>query len=764
MLASAQRRDLIESRSRLRVTFLMPPVSETALVEPTPEGLGPRRPWWQRRWRRRNRRIGWSPRGIRFVLQRLLARRSPPCRVAGCGLVVVASLVSAPGSACVPEPRIAAVTEVDPAADPAVAAPSSVPELLRHAHGVRVVQQSLHEVGLDTRGLGGTAERRVLLLIDGRDASVPLAGTQPSAALTFATGELERFALERGPVSARYGGGAYSGVLELTTRSARQARSDFRLSAGERDSGRASASWSGPLAGGTHLAAAGGFDRSRGFARSRETATEYPGLPRERLPLEAGGERVAALDLRLERDFEGRATLRFGAGTATAAGTLTRGELDRHQVVDAASPWARLELTTPKARLRASWTGYRSRHQRALGLGRQLWLHSDRYAVELDSLRQLGERGRLHGGLVLQGEHADSRNRLGRQTWLGGAVRDPLQAVWGSSDLDLGRHTRATLGARIDRASGRGAELSPRFGVAHTFGGAHTLRVHAGRGFLRPSAEQTALAVPLQDPLDLSPLEAAYGLDLGFADVAVLALGNPRLRPERVSSVEAGYSGHLGRRLLLELDVHRSRHRDIVSSLLPGVAGVHPPYAVPPSVPADLAALFLQTLARFLDPAVRTGLVSRPDGSPAVVQSFANAGEAVVRGADLAIRAHLTEHWQSTLAYSVLDFTPERQAPGDVLVANAPDHRVAVTLAHAGPTLRVGIGWRWQPEFEWAAAGSRGIVPAASDVELAVSRRLGAAWELGAAVTNLLDRERHETFGGDVLGRRAMLSVTHSSR
>jgi len=55
VLASAQRRDLIESRSRLRVTFLMPPVSETALVEPTPEGLGPRRPWWQRRCRRRNR-------------------------------------------------------------------------------------------------------------------------------------------------------------------------------------------------------------------------------------------------------------------------------------------------------------------------------------------------------------------------------------------------------------------------------------------------------------------------------------------------------------------------------------------------------------------------------------------------------------------------------------------------------------------------------------------------------------------------------------
>ena len=105
-----------------------------------------------------------------------------------------------------------------------------------------------------------------------------------------------------------------------------------------------------------------------------------------------------------------------------------------------------------------------------------------------------------------------------------------------------------------------------------------------------------------------------------------------------------------------------------------------------------------------------------------------------------------------------------REAPGDVHVANAPDHRVAVTLAYAGPALRAVVGWRWQPELEWAAAGSRGIVPAISDVELALSRRLGTAWEVGARVTNLLDRERYETFGGDVLRRRALLSVTYSSR
>ncbi|HET9769094.1 MAG TPA: TonB-dependent receptor plug domain-containing protein, partial [Thermoanaerobaculia bacterium] len=214
------------------------------------------------------------------MLQRLLARLSPAWRLVGCGLGVAVSM-AARGSACVPATPlpVTAVTAVDAAIDPAAAgAPASIPELLRFAPGVRVVQRSLHDFYLDTRGLEGTTERRVLVRIDGRDATVPLVGTPPWAALTFAGEDVERLALERGPASARYGGGAYSGVLDLVTRSPRQARSEVRLAAGEHDSGRAWATWAGSVGDGTHVAASGGLDRGRGFARSRVTATEYPGL------------------------------------------------------------------------------------------------------------------------------------------------------------------------------------------------------------------------------------------------------------------------------------------------------------------------------------------------------------------------------------------------------------------------------------------------------------------------------------------------------
>ena len=695
------------------------------------------------------------------------ARPSFARRVVSGALLALAIGSAAGGAAGTPAARpIAAVTTIEPAA---AVEPADVAELLRDAPGVRVVRHSLHDFALDTRGLEGVTERRLLVLVDGRDASVPLFGTPPWAALAFAGEEMARLALARGPGSARFGGGAYGGVLQLVTRSPRVARSEIRLAAGERESARAWASWAGEVAGGTHLAASGGVDESRGFARSRLDATEYAGVPRERLPLDESGARVSVLDLRAERDFAAGATLRLAAGTAAIAGALTRSELDRQQVGDADAPWMQLELLAASRQLRASWTGYRSRRQRALGLGRELWLDGDRYAVELAGERPLRERGRLDGGLLVQGELADSRDGRGRETWLDRPVRDSLQGAWASADLDLGRRARLTLGARVDRsratasAGGPDLRVSPQLGFAYGFGDAHTLRVHAGRGFLRPSAEQRALAVALGEPLDLSPLQDAYGLDLGFDAVPVLALGNPRLRPESVSSIEAGYSGRWGRRVRLDFDVHRSRHRDLVTSLLPGVGG-YSPYAVPPGVPPELASLFQQTLERFLAPGVRAGLVNRADGSPAVVQSFANAGEATVRGADLGLRVQIARGWESTLAYTLLDFHVERAALGDVLVANAPDHRFAVTVAYAGPALRVGASWRWQPELEWAAAGARGVVPPITDVDFAASRRLGAAWELDVRVDNLLDRRHYESFGGDLLGRRALLTVAWSWR
>jgi outer membrane receptor protein involved in Fe transport len=89
---------------------------------------------------------------------------------------------------------------------------------------------------------------------------------------------------------------------------------------------------------------------------------------------------------------------------------------------------------------------------------------------------------------------------------------------------------------------------------------------------------------------------------------------------------------------------------------------------------------------------------------------------------------------------------------------------VAVSLAYAGPSLRAWVGWRWQPELEWSSGGARGIVLPVSEVDLAASRRLAAGWELGLQVSNLLDREHYESFGGDVLGRRALLTLARTYR
>ena len=80
-----------------------------------------------------------------------------------------------------------------------------------------------------------------------------------------------------------------------------------------------------------------------------------------------------------------------------------------------------------------------------------------------------------------------------------------------------------------------------------------------------------------------------------------------------------------------------------------------------------------------------------------------------------------------------------------------------------GTELSVEAGWRWQPDMEWAGAGARGVVPEHSTADLALSRRLGTRWEVGLRVADLLDGRHYESFGGDVLARRTLLTVAHRS-
>jgi outer membrane receptor protein involved in Fe transport len=74
--------------------------------------------------------------------------------------------------------------------------------------------------------------------------------------------------------------------------------------------------------------------------------------------------------------------------------------------------------------------------------------------------------------------------------------------------------------------------------------------------------------------------------------------------------------------------------------------------------------------------------------------------------------------------------------------------------------LDAGVKLKYVPSFEWAAGIYQGTIPAYTLVNAAASYKMTPNLVLGINVSNLLDREHYEIFGGSFLRRRALATLT----
>jgi iron complex outermembrane receptor protein len=180
-----------------------------------------------------------------------------------------------------------------------------VPKLLEFTPGVEVTQSGLYDFNLNTRGFNSSLNRRVVTLVDGRDPSVPFLGAQEWAAISFPMDDLQNVELVRGPSSALYGANAFNGVLNMVTKNPRDTGGGlFRLTAGEletlnldfRHAAEISDSWAYKFV--------AGWRESGDFTVSRNASIEYPGLPREAIPLQVlDDDEIGLAGLRFDKYF-----------------------------------------------------------------------------------------------------------------------------------------------------------------------------------------------------------------------------------------------------------------------------------------------------------------------------------------------------------------------------------------------------------------------------------------------------------------------------
>jgi outer membrane receptor for ferrienterochelin and colicins len=669
----------------------------------------------------------------------------------------------------------AAVTVLSQQDIAAVAPSGQAPRLVESAPGVDYTQSGLYDTNFNARGFNSSLNRRILTLVDGRDPAIAFLGAQEWAALSFPIDEMAAVELIRGPGSALYGANAFSGVLNMTTKMPKNSPGGrVLISAGDLNTRRADLRHAGALGGEWYYRLVGGYQQSDDYTRSRNAAAEYSTLctaagainclPREAVPLALDEVNIRFGGLRADKHFANSNVLTVEGGYSTIEGPTFQTGIGRVQVTDVERPWFRGNFNTRHFNFGGYYDARVAENQVALASNARLYEDSNNLHAEAQTNWDLfGGRTRIIGGAAWHEQEVDTANPQGVQTLMIQATDETQQSVFGQAEVDLGKRVKLVGAARWDDSTLHEAQFSPKAAIVFSPSTNHTLRYGYNEAFQRPNYSELFLAAPAGAPANLAgaaslnPASAPLApvlQQLGFGAMPILARGNSNLEVEKVKGHEVGYAGIFAGKLFLTVDLYQSNLTNFVTDLLPGVNPAFAPYQVPGTLPAPVGA----GVNAFLNAALgarRAGLTTI-NGAPALVLSYANAGEVDTRGGELAVNYYVTNNWLVEFNYAHFDFEVKSQQLGDRLLPNAPENKFNFGLGWRGEKFDAKATYRWVEEFDWAAGIFVGTIPEYEVLNLAANYRLSKMLGFGVDISNALDDEHWEAFGGDLLQRRAL--------
>ena len=686
------------------------------------------------------------------------------------------------------------------------AAGDQIPKLVEFSPGVDIAQNSLYDFSLSTQGFNEPQTSRLAVRIDGRDPSELFFGGQEWAALALPLQNLGQAELLRGP-AALYG--AAGGVLNLITRRPHESRGGVaRIAGGDQSTLNGDLRWALGIGGGWSLELQGSTRSSEDFSVSRTTTAEYatlcafPGqtdcLPQEQVPLDPDDNEITSGALRIDRSFHRGGLLSVDGGVTTLAGPVKQTELGRVQVLDADWLWARGAYHGDHWRFLGSFKRREADEQIALARNDNFAIEEETWKWEAETFWSLSEdRHDVLVGISYEDERVDSDDPLGRlrparfnpanqQTLLFEPKQSEAQAVYGEFHWRISPRASVLVGSRYDDSSLYDPKVSPRLALIYAFAPEHTVRLSFNRAFEVPDYSEYFLQADVGDPVNLAELErlcaldgVACGFDIDFQpgedpaldttpDTRILAVGNPDLELSQSQTLGVGYSGTFGGNVFLQLDYYQGEHEGILSELLPQLgtsldrlAPAFPFWEPPFGTSAATTEELLVRLEEELGP-LFPFLSNNIDGTPFLaVSSFVNLGDVDTDGADLYLEWRFADAWTVDLGYSWFDYRIA-SGPADLeerLVPNTPENRASLSLAYASGRWDGAVSVRWVDDFRWAFGPFVGDVDSYTTVDLAANIDVGEHFSIGINAANVLDEEHWQSFGGDVIGRRALGSL-----
>jgi iron complex outermembrane receptor protein len=591
-----------------------------------------------------------------------------------------------------------------------------VPKLLERLPGVDIAQNGLFDFNINTRGFNSSLTRRLLVLLDGRDLAIVFLGSQEWNGLSVPVEQLGRLELVRGPGSALYGANAFNGVLNIVTPSPKQsAGTRLTLAGGELNTVRADLQ---------HAGVSGRWGYKVNIGRSQGDTWSVPRDASQQHPFEYDGFNpflnleVRRLNTDPVRSTYGSARVDYDAGSGALAvveGGLAQVEnevfitgIGRVQVTRALRPWGRASYSDDHSSVQV-WASGRDSREPQYSLSTGLPLEETSLTVQGDyqyHTSAMEERLFLTTGLSYRYQTVDTRGTL-----MLDQHKDNLTGIYGQLEYRFSDQLKALAASRWDRSTLHESQFSPKVALVWSPEREHSFRVTYNRAFQEPAYSELFLHV--LDPAQ--PL--AY-------------LGNDHLTVEQIRGYEFGYKGTFRNAIYATVDGYYNQLSDFITDLAPGV---NPAYHGQENIGSKLRTVW----------------------------SYGNAGKVNEKGFELGLNYTLSESWNIDANYSLFDFDVEEENANSPLLPNTPQYKLNGGITYKGGSgLQVGVTAKYVPSFDWSAGIFQGRVLAYTVVNLAARYALSQNITLGLDVSNLLDREHYEIFGGSLLKRRAIGTVT----
>ena len=459
--------------------------------------------------------------------------------------------------------------------------------------------------------------------------------------------DLGKVEMVRGPGSALYGANAFSGVINITTPTAREVLgTKLTLAGGELETFRGDLRHASVFANdrlGFRFNA--GYNRSDTYSRSRtlndgtslqreyaDATDESVGLTREaralfgQTPDPVSGEALGDRDPlknaygsgRLDYYLDNGSVLSVDGGASQVQNEIFVTGIGRVQVAKAIKPYARIAMAADRYNVFAYWNSRTSIDpQVSLQSGLDIEERSDIFHLEgQTNWNFMQERGRVVGGASFRNTRVNTNGTLMNPA--NDDRSDNTGSVYGQVEYKLLPELRAVVAGRVDDGDLFDTQFSPKAALVYSPSENHSFRVSVNRAFQTPNYSefflQVPVAAPSASPATLEggiqnyyaalrqnlPAAALAGLtitdDLPWnfsAATPALALGNADLKVEKVTGWEFGYKGSLSNKAYVTADFYLNELKDFVTDLLPGVNPAYPAFALTDGVDvsAELTAI-----------------------------------------------------------------------------------------------------------------------------------------------------------------------------